>query len=512
MSRKKNTKKNNTNTNKYLRIVRSSKNRPKLIIKRVFSDLDGQEIRKYSRQIYDDPIFSKILLKTQPDNSLYYRSIFTDLDLASTLRWVEIILINQKEKIEEYINLEKKITSLILKEDFSDVIPELCNFTGKHGDSYVTNQIYSYIYSKTLGVEASKDFVSGLKSENNKNIYNFILEILNSRSDNANTYTLRTTELNSKLEEAFSDDMGLMSFLKYKVLPVEFHQDLCLKTILNYEMNSSVIDLYKAYLYVCSLASYKSSDIKFEFLESIKFVRRKIKDIRLINHSFSLGDIEEMDSLIDSENIKFIDLYTSGKYQQTCNAFEKNNETFNSFNFFEIYTRSLIRSENYQPKVNSAFLDETINIIVRNGKSNTNKILNQSFSLNCIDWFLDQHIFCYTNNKESNSETYKFFKSLYFIRSDIFSAFKCNSLDKQETDTVLKKLHNKTPNSSSLELYELYTSEYNKKNEIESLDISEERKLKYIALHLYSIGDYSNSLENFYLMYKSNDEINRMES
>ncbi|ELB1482997.1 hypothetical protein QPP83_002190 [Vibrio parahaemolyticus] len=510
MSRKKNTRKNNTN--KYLRIVRSSKNRPKLIIKRVFADLDGQEIRKYSRQIYDDPIFSKLLLKIQPESSVFYRGIITDLDLASTLRWVEIILINQKEKIEEYINLEKKITSLILIEDFNSVIPELSEFSEKHGESFVITQIYAYIYSKVLGVEASKDFVSGLKSEKNKNIYNFILEFLNSRSDNANTYTLRTNELNSKLEEAFSDDVGFMSFLKYKVLPVEFHQDLCLKTILNYEMNSSVIDLYKAYIYVCSLAIYKNNDTKLEFLESIKFVRRKIEDIRLINHSFSLGNIEEMDSLIDSENIKCIDLYTSGKYQETCNYFESDNKIFHSFNFFEIYTRSLIRSENYHPKINSSYLDETINIIIKNGKSNANKILNQSFSLNCLDWFLDQHIFCYTNNKESNSGTYKFFKSLYFIRSDIFSAFKCNSLDKKETNIVLEKLREITPESSSLELYELYTSEDNKKNEIECLDISEERKIKYTALHFYSIGDYSNSLEYFYLMYKSNDEINRMES
>ena len=87
----------------------------------MFSQLDEHEIRKYSKQIYDDTNFSSLLLKGKPKEELFYSNIFKKLDINSTLKWVEIILINQKEQISDYIELESKVTNHILLEQYEDV-------------------------------------------------------------------------------------------------------------------------------------------------------------------------------------------------------------------------------------------------------------------------------------------------------------------------------------------------------------------------------------------------------
>ena len=478
----------------------------------MFSQLDEHEIRKYSKQIYDDTNFSSLLLKGKPKEELFYSNIFKKLDINSTLKWVEIILINQKEQISDYIELESKVTNHILLEQYEDVQDLLNSFEDKYGKSYTIHQIRSYIINKLSDSESSKKYISETKSDSFKTLYNFILEFLNNRIDNENTYSLRNSELNLKLEEAFGDEFGFLSFLKYKLLPVEYHSNLCFNTILHYEMNSCVVDLYKSYLYLNSLAVNSEENNNVAFSKSVDFVKSKLKDRKLANYSFSLGNMETAKELINRDDIEYIDLYTKGEYMKTCDLFENNSYMMESFNFFELYTRSLVRSKYYHPSIKSSYLDENIDLIARGEALNSKKVLNNSFSLSCLGWFLDQHIFCYLNNTEANVEIHSFLKSLYFIRSDIFSAFKCNYLSDRDSSCVINILTDFHPKSSSLKLYQMYSAKHDMTKEIEELDIAEERKLKYLALHSFSIGHYDSSLEYFKEMHQSNDPINKIES
>lgn len=501
--------------NRVLKIIRSSKNNQAVMTRRVITEIPEEEILKYSKLVSKHIQIKSILLSGPRAYSSFYKIRRIGVSLSRCIRWSEAIILNNIDQINEFIEIEKSITNDIHKQDYNSALESINGFESCYGNSLSLLQLKLHCMLKLKGKDYAEEYLSSEKELVSVPLCGFFMNYQIQRIDEEATYRERTSELNIKFNEAFGKDEELLSIIKYKILPLEFCLEINLNHILSYELDSSVVDLYKAYCFSASMAVNNTYDIKKEFLKSTMFICRKVNDKSLKSISFSLGDLDLVDSIFDEDSIKYIDSYTKGDYLDVCNQYPSNVKLLESFNAFDIYVKSIARvDEKSKPNLNLIFSD---NIVLANLNMITQKktdyhIANLSYQLSSLTWYFNQHIFSCINSLSLNESNLNKFKLMYFSRSDIFSAFKCSNLTEPDARAIIEALEKYDDSSISLQLYKSISSDDGGVTKIERLNISKDRKLKYIALYLYKNNSFELAVPYFELMYLSEDRITNVES
>jgi hypothetical protein len=508
-------KKKAKSTNAFQMILRSSKNLPRVIYHNTLHRLLPKEISSLYKQIANHPVFTRFYLPKQSTLDSFYRHVLT-IPLDNTLAWVESIFINSIEPLNDFIELEIMVSTHILKEEYPeainclDMIQEMC------GISIWGLQTKAFIISVTDSEESAIEFLSSYVGKESINLTNYIINSLIARFQDDKLYFSKYKELNQKFDEAFGEGENFTSFIKYKILPQDYVFGIDSSSILKYESDTSLIDLYKAYLFCLSNEIYKQSSDKPNWLESSKKLCSKIKDPFLNTLSFSLGNIELSDSLVCKEKVQFIDSYTKGEYIKVENIFNESDSLVQSFNAFEIAIKSTTRTK--LDKINfisSSRINKLKSILLNDAfsKENTLLLFNESFRLSSLNWFLNQHIFLKINTQNNSIKERKSIQELYLSRSDIFSSFKCKYLNKEDESYVLNRLDILMPDSKTTDLYKLYSNrDQDNTIKLNKLDIESNRKNKYIAIHLSNLNRSDLAIEYYEKMFSSEDPITRIES
>ncbi|MEI6896110.1 MAG: hypothetical protein V5786_01215 [Psychromonas sp.] len=503
-------------TTPFQKILRSSENNSRLIFTRTLNELTAVDVRRYSKNILSNVNFKGFDLTNRTSFSLFYQSRHIK-NTEDTLSWVEAIILHSYKKINEFIELENKITKVVLCGNYTHAIELIDEVESLLGKSFWAIQLKSYLLYKMQSAEESKKFLSTEVGKVNTGLTNFILNQIGSRVDQDDIYFTSTKDFNRKLEEAFSSDLDFLYFLKYKTLPSEYTLGSISSTsILSYEIYSSIIDLYKAYLF-CLTNEISHNDLdKALWLDSSKRIIKSVSDPSLKSLSFALGDIDLTSELCRKEQIEFIDYYTKGDYEQVVGSYQKSIHLQSSFNAFEIFTKSLIRTgpvkvdgviEEYVIELKSILLKDSSFI---NCHSNS---FNNSFSLSSLNWFFNYHLFLSMNALNIKSSINQKLKKAYFAKSDLFTAFKCEVLTKDDKRKVLSVFDTLCPSSESLELFKLYSDSSNDNSSLlKALSISEERKYKYLALHYSGLKEFNLSYQYYKKLHESKDEISKVEA
>lgn len=515
MSRAK-TKKQIKQITPFQKILRSSENNSNLIFTRTINDLTASDIRRYSKDILANVNFKGFDLTNRTSFNLFYQKRLIK-DTEVTLSWVEAIILNSDKKLNKFIELENIITKEVLCGNYAqaiEIIDEVENLLGK---SFWAVQLKSYLLYKMQLPEDSKKYISTEIDKKNTGLTNFILNEIGSRIDEDDIYFASSKDFNRKLEEAFSSDLDFLYFLKYKTLPSEYTLgSISSKSILSNEIYSSIIDLYKAYLFcLTNEISHHSLD-KAIWLNSSKRMRKSIVDNSLKSLSFALGDIDITSELYEKSQIEFIDYYTKGEYDHVVATYQKSIYLQNSFNAFEIFIKSLLRTESVKVDgIIEEYVIELKSILLKDScfiacHSNS---FNNSFSLSSLNWFFNYHLFLSINALNIKSNVSKKLKKAYFAKSDIFSAFKCEVLIDENKEKAISIFDAICPLSESLILFKLYSDKINDNSSLlKGLSISDERKNKYLALHFSGLKEFDLSYQYYNKLHESKDKISRVEA
>lgn len=503
-------------TNPFQKILRSSKNNSDLIYNRTISSLTPSEVRRYSKVILSHPNFHGFDLTNRASfNFFYHKRLINDTE--TTLAWVEAILLNSFEKLNEFIIIENEITNDVLCGNYVHAITLIDDIEELLGKSFWAVQLKTYLIYKSQSSEDSKEYLSSEIKKSNTGVTNFILNEISSRVDRDDIYFSSSKDFNRKLEEAFSNDLDFLYFLKYKTLPSEFTINNTNSTsILSYEIYSSVIDLYKAYLFCLTNEVSKRGEDKKHWLNSTLRIDKKILDSNLKSLSFALGNIDLTTELYNKEQIYFIDAYTKGNYSDVVSTYKKSLTLKSSFNAFELLVKALLRIEDTKiEEVDEQLIVELKSILLKDSNFNNfhSKSFNNSFALSSLSWFFNYHLYLAINSLNIQLSLSESVKKAYFARSNLFSAFKCKTLTTDEKEKSLFIFDSLCPSSASLELFKLSSDKKNNNDLLlRELDISEDRKNKYLALHYLGLKEFKLSHQCYKKLHKSNDEISKNEA
>jgi hypothetical protein len=503
-------------TNPFLKILRSSKNDPNLIYNRTISSLTPSEVRRYSKVILSNANFQGFNLTNRTNFSFFYHKRLIN-NTESTLAWVEAILLNSFEQLNEFIIIENRITKEVLCGNYVHAITLIDDVEKLLGKSFWAVQLKSYLIYKTQSSEDSKEYVSTEIGKSNTGITNFILNEISSRVDKDDIYFSSSKDFNRKLEEAFSNDLSFLYFLKYKTLPSEYTLSNTDSTsILSYEVYSSVVDLYKAYLFCLTNEISNEGKDKEHWLNSTLRMGKNILDSNLKSLSFALGNIDLTTELYEKEQIHFIDAYTQGNYPDVVSTYQNSLTLKSSFNAFELLVKALLRTEVTKiGGIDNELIIELKSTLLKdnNFKHCHSNSFNNSFSLSSLSWFFNYHLYLAINSLNIKLSLSEGIKKAYFARSNLFSAFKCKTLTTDDKKKSLFILDTLCPSSQSLQLYKLSSDNTNNNDLLlRGLNISEDRKNKYLALHYLGLEEFKLSHQCYKKLHKSNDEISKNEA
>ncbi len=479
--------------NDFQRIVRSSRNNRKLILDRTVGEFNSFQIRSLSKQVSLHPVFKDFYLKPRVDFSLFYRSA-VNLQLSQTVAWAESIILNSQNIINHFLENEKSIVKCILKKEFIEARKLLQLVESNCGKSVWGLQVESYLIYREEGVEKAKDYVKEEISTVQSKFARYVLISLSSRLDD-DDFEMTSSELNRKLEGTFGDEPGLLAALKYRMLPSSLIFGVDSNEILSNELDTSVIDLYKAFIFCLTNEVYlKQTDGNDEWVGAAKKISESIRDPVLDNLLICFGELDRLDKFIDLKKLKLVDLYTEGKYSEVISEFEMTDLFYHDFSLYELYVKAKCRIKNNDTKI--CFLHS---FLTSDGDTlkDYRSLFNDSFRLSLLGWFQNQNIFLSIYASNNSTHKVELYEDLYLSISLTFSAFKCKGLSNDVAAKVLMEIKDKKPASSSTELYELFTSSEDNGTQIMNLPIEVERKLKYLGIHYYNIEKYEDAKNIF---------------
>jgi hypothetical protein len=505
-------------TNKFQKILRSSKNDNSTILNRTLTELSSQDLRTSLDLIYRHQAFSQLFLSKRADFSKFY-SYIPVRNKEMILPWVESIITKSASKLNEFINLEKIITKHILCAEYNLALELVEQVEIKYGKSLWGYQAKLTIISKVEEPEIVKNYYNENFNNNDTNLIKFVQNNIFSRMDENSLYFQTNDEQERKLEEAFSDDVMFVSFLKYKALPFENQKNIDTIGILYYELNTSIIDLYKAYISCLSIELFQTVNINDNWKGSCKRIAQKIKSKTIANLSLAMGNKEVIYENASVKDLMYIDSYTAGDYLQTVKLYNSENEYLSDFSAFDILCKSCSRID-YSPETNNFKFDtELLTQVVKLYSSSNNienilaKTFNEAFKFNNLDWFIHFSLFLISNFIKLKKEEKASIDKLYYLKSSFISAIKCSYLEHDISQDLLSHLFSIAKDSKSLNLYTLYSdAKNNNVDKLYNLKIDSTRLKKYIAAHLYNRNEYELALEHYKSMFETGSIFTKKES
>lgn len=474
-------------------IIRSSKSDKNTIVRRALSELSAQDVISNWRFILECGYFKGVLLIGGRDfNNYYSNGGFYNFD--STLAWSIIALKANQENLIKFRILERELESKLIKSQYEDAKDICLSIERMVGKSIWLSKINLYIEQK-LGGDYKK--INKLQISEHKNkVVKFILNCFVRQLDDESSYFVYNEEHAKKLDEIFPNDSAYLRYLKYTTLAPEysFNKNGDDTSILSFVLGTSIVDLLKGFNFSFSNEYTSNLNISPTWLSAIKFLGKEFPSQSVKNYFSAIGEFSSNES--DMQRIiDFFDSYTSGDYEGVISKYSDTNRD-NCFHAFEMAFKASLHLNNSEGYLEYCHSKQMSRLLL--GKempqSDFLDLLRESSLLSGLEWFYNEHLFILITCFNLPDDKVALAEKKYFLNSSIPSPNKEDYLPPDVAKKYRNNLVNLNINSSTVELYLLYSATaVDNTNGINSLTICEERKKKYLAIHYYKSGKYIES-------------------
>ncbi|MBL4275289.1 hypothetical protein H8F12_17220, partial [Vibrio fluvialis] len=207
-------------------------------LKRIFSSLTLSEIRSCTRELHQDPVFSKyVQLQKSNDTYRIYDYSVPDTTLEKSLYWSMGIFINNIEKLSFYNDREQNLSDYILNDDYEKAIDTLDEIDNLCGISIWSISLRTSILIETGKRSKLNVFLEKvLQGTEEFSIFHVIVRQVLNKNDSNNSIQENRTRIDRQLRTTFyQDTIELYYFLKYKTLSFNPTDDYDFEYILNIE-------------------------------------------------------------------------------------------------------------------------------------------------------------------------------------------------------------------------------------------------------------------------------------
>lgn len=415
--------------NSFSRVL-SGSNNSEIHISRIFKKLDSQEILKNFNKISAINSLSDNINMTINHKSKLYGNRLPTASLISNINWVVGLIKYHRERIVKFIELESKLTKLIINNNYERSISCLDEIDRVCGVSTWSIGIRSTIIKKNKKNEHEEYIQALQKDYSEPGVPRFLIFNIKNRYDDGAVQVTKEKDLMDIVLR--HKDSEMKSFLLYKVIPIELKFDRILnyENIFNIERDSSLIDCFKLLVNYC-LDSFKPNKSN----EGGKYAKIIIKEI---NDFLDYGIFKNLEQQylnvdlikINNKGLKIVDDYI---VKPSANFYKKYQyDTYSKENLYivELMSKSLdhLNFDN-KYKANN-FSKDISNILLKNSDfyKSRDKLLMTCHAYNGLPWFQELHYFVYKNSSHINKPLSEFLENTRGVFSNFSALRVINSL------------------------------------------------------------------------------------
>lgn len=337
--------------------------------------------------------------------------ILKDTNVICEIAWACSLIKNKSSHIKEFLKMSSELELAYWKGDFESCNTILKNIEDKFGVSLWLIEVKMAILQASKGLVEQKKYLSEIKKTAGKHVsyYGWNFSFRNEEAVTPARYIKHIRSASRELEQS-----GQQTSILYKTLPTEVKSEWEVQVILQFESNSSIIDLYSTFIELgIDLETSKSSNLKD--LQAI--FNTKLLEILPLTEDQKLFNLlkPKSDTPKNTEWEDLINLFLTGQWDRCLDLISKNNTFSNSPQTISIEADcriflNLTSTFDVKSKPRAAILDALIDI-KKNGNA-AEKSLGYLFKLrlnlrrfdfaSIIDKWLDDVFFPWTANDKHN--------------------------------------------------------------------------------------------------------------
>jgi hypothetical protein len=499
-------KKQKKNNSQIKNILRSEVNST-LKLKKIFSSLSLSEIRIATRELYSIADFNQFISLNRNENlSNIYNYAIPDTTIDKSVYWSIGVLINNIDKLKYFIVQEKKITNLLLLNEFDKSLAVLDDIDAKCGISVWSLSLRSSILEDSGNLNKIKELADNTQSGlSSFNMFNVISKHVIYKDISNDSVQENRTRLDRQLRSAFiSDSEDLYYFIKYKVISFIPTDEYNFEHIFNFEKNSTLIDLYVC---CCDFATYGVLHKKYSSLtkEIIEVIGKRLVD----SVFYKLLDLFEHKNnwLVNDLDVNLLDAYSKGDYEY-CYRQIKSAEDNLDFSHIEIAAKSACRvkvllDENNKDKLIVLLKDFLLK--KDNYHDSKNEIFRMQNKYRNLSFYKKIILFIEMSEVRTDTNITDALKKTLYLLSDINSPFKSEFINDNLKNRFMTSMGQSGYCETDL-IWKVYEGEIDfKDSRLDS--VCYVRKLSYYCKYLMKIGSTSKGLEILSSLVLQNDKL-----
>lgn len=491
--------------------VLSSSSKRNVVLNQFFGKLTHHEIRLAVSSLVSHRHFKEAISAHKNHFKFIYSKMTPESSLIKNICWCIGLIETHKEIIDVFLEKENEILSRFFDGDFDECLNIIDNLESHCGFSLWAIGLKGSLLSLLDQTEKKRSLSLEINQESSSN--NFLkttANLLANRYDDNSTLPAFNNFAEQKIRRSFSD--GLLHFLMYKIVPINYQFPYDFNHILNREKNTTVIDIFNSLLDMVRLSIIKNNTASYyresELVISSLYKLFPTKKIESLANAFC---IETPFEFIENE-IKIIDEYTAGNYLSVCKTFEKDTRLALKFSLFEIWVKSACRTKKFPDTFLGELVSLTTSIILKdnNYDSALNRIYLLCQAFNTISWFKEFEIFITRETKFISKDVNDRLDKASALISDLNSPLRFEKLPKKVSIEYAKILKAQFPNSNSVKLF---LGDIDIDEHLDgALDIEVNRRKRYKALNLIRVGEQHKAIDILNELSLSDDVIVKNEA
>nr|WP_314486838.1 hypothetical protein [uncultured Pseudomonas sp.] len=487
------------------RVLASSKYASK-VHKYFFEKLEPFEIRASVPRLVRHQHFKRAILLTRERIADRYLSQTPDASIKKNLSWCLGVLEVHKEQVSYYLEKEKSVEACLLKGDVVGALESLDSIDDKCGLSMWSIGIRGSLLSYAGRQSDKQDFLQEIFKEAGDNrFFKNITTLISNRFEAGDILSAESDFSEQKIKRTYSG--SILHFLMYKLLPMSVDFKYNFEEILNFEKNTTAIDIYICVVdAVIYSAAKRSDDLDDKECASLLAALLKMFDGSVLR---GLGGYYGLDVewTVDELDYRLLDSYTCGNYEAVA-ALAEVPHLLQRFTNFSLVARSACRSPVQAPGLIGELLTWTSSVVSKdeNYADATTKLSAMVHAFATLPWFRNLHFLNVRETKHITSSADKAIEAVSVVISEVNSPAKITYFQGGVREKYRNALSENVGDSPVFNLFNFMLDSSATEGCLPpALDYA--RKEKYLAIKALKNREYKCAIRKLQVLMSSKDRL-----
>lgn len=483
----------------------ASSSRIDIVQKRFFENLSSGEIRRSAPHLVNHRHFAKALSPNRQGYKGIYAAYTPNMGLEKCVSWCLGLLEAHKSPLESFISAQNQLLECLLAQQLDAALELVDSIESNNGVSAWGVSLRGTLLTMARPEERHGYISRIISAAEDNGFFKSLTYHLTNRFDDPETLLSESRFFELKVKRSFAG--SLLHFLMYKLAPYNVEFPYNFESILNFEKDSSPIDIY------CCLLDFVAFHINTNDDSKRSICRRVIVDLRrMFSHSV-LDDLAvayglEHPDPIDELSIQCIDLYTAGNYSDVCDLMDVSKTLSLQFGLVEIWAKSLARMTSRTPTHLHHILGPLRDIVTKSANYEKSRALLLAYchALSMFKWFRELRYLLERETRFYGNETNQSIRESSLLISSLSTPAKLQHLVERGFIGDIEARALVPTTSVTAHLFERMRSPDELLIEGSDLcQIEEGRRKKFQAAWFISRGRYSEAVSLLEDLVNSND-------